>query len=895
MSQSAQVNALVSKLLINFGLFESLDPAQHRRVLKDRVLQTLADARSARTNQFEVVARLEGLEEKFRIFNNNELADALHVCLDELYARSNQWTPEILSLLLNLSDNPLEETKVNDLEKFKPPPHASALTWEDIIAEDPLDNHDGLWDNVDFAQDGSDEDSDSVVRVSSPSTTPEAEDEPDGPSNSPNDLVVVPDTDGLDEIVKAQFWSRAVIGADDLDGTEDVNRHSSIFLTEFQVIRETGFMLLGLPTSIYEQKPKGVLTLPSRYQLEHLPWETASRLLEEFALIGHELAGVREWKQKKEQSLLLQTFQDCVVRRLAVTESELAQIQARFLRPDGSTVSLLLFLEEIRDHTRSLRQLAPILEELGQAKQPQASFKILELLYDRVCMGFGIGDMISFQFVAEIFFTCLRTYLKPLRQWMEQGKLSPRYQDIFIQEVEAHVPLDSTWAERHELSLDEFGRLHAPRFLHLAAKRIFNTGKSVSFLKLLDHSWREDQAKAQNPIPMTLESVCGLGNASPLDSFSERFDKAMDEWIASSYNPCSALLRKRLKIQCGLYQILDALEHIYLFRNGHLNSMLAGAIFARIDQGGGDWSDSFLLTDLFRRYFAAVDCINTDCVTVRNVGSSHAANNKNGSVEILKTLKATYTLPWPIANIITKDSMSTYQRVLVFLLQIQRVKQMLERRFPGSLILALMKDTENSRAAVLRQQMLCFVNTIFAYLTNVVLSAASTEMRKQMANADDLDGMIAIHQAYIARLSEQCLISKDRTSVLQAITSVLDLVILFTDACVPNNAPPASGHSKKSMAAKRARSHRQPQEADLSSSDEDGSDVELERGPEHVALGAGTSVVRLRKMHATFNQLRGFILVGLRGTSKDGDNTGIDILANMLLMSDNKSGSEVVT
>ncbi|KAL8702281.1 MAG: hypothetical protein Q9201_004489 [Fulgogasparrea decipioides] len=895
MSQRAQVNALVSKLLTKFGLSESFDPAKHRGVLKDRVLQTLADAKFAKANQFEVVARLEGLEEKFRVFNNNELADALHVRLHELYARSNQWTPEVLSLLLNLSDRPLEETKINDLEQFEPPPHASALTWADIIADDPLENHDGLWDNVDFAQDSSDEDSDGAVRISSPSITPEAQGEPDGLSRNTINLLVSPDTDGLNEIVKAQFWNRAVIGADDLDGTGDVNGHSTITLTEAQVIRETGFMLLGLPTHIYEQQPNGTLTLSSGYRLKCLSPQMASRLLEEFGLLSHDLAGVREWKQKNEQSPLLQTFQDCVVRRLAVTESDLAHIQARFLRPDGSTVSLLSFLEEIQGQTRLLRQLAPILMELGQAKEAQAPFRVLELLYDRVCMNYSMGDMISFQFIAEDFFTCLRTYLKPLRHWMEQGELSQQHQDIFIQEVKAHVPLDSIWAERHRVLLDDSRQLYAPRFLHLTAKRIFNAGKSVYFLKLLGHSWPEDQAKAQDPISMSVESVCGLDKASILDSFSGRFDKATNDWIASSYNSCSALLREQLETQCGLRRILDALEYIYMFRNGHLSSMLASAIFARIDRGGDDWNDAFLLTDILRNYFAAIECINLDCLVVQTSGYSHATNNKKRSVEILNTLHVTYMLPWPIANIITKDTMSTYQRVLVFLLQIQRAKQMLECRFPRSLVLALMKDTENSRAVMLRQQMLCFVSTIFAYLTNVVLSAAISEMRQGMANADDLDGMIAVHQAYIARLNEQGLISKDRTSVLQAITSVLDLVVLFTDAYVPNKAPTASTHSKNSMAAKRPRSNRRPQEADLSSSDEDGSDVELEWGPEHIALGSGSSVVRLRKMHATFDQLRGFILVGLRAISKGGENIGIDILSKMLLMSDNKSGNEILT
>src|SRR5436190_20969782 len=93
----------------------------------------------ARTNQFEVQETLDGLEEKFRVFNQDELADALRERLNKLSAISTKWTPDVLSLLLQLSDRPATNSRIEDLELLKSPDIPPKLTWAEIFADDPLD------------------------------------------------------------------------------------------------------------------------------------------------------------------------------------------------------------------------------------------------------------------------------------------------------------------------------------------------------------------------------------------------------------------------------------------------------------------------------------------------------------------------------------------------------------------------------------------------------------------------------------------------------------------------------------------------------------------------------------------------------------------------------------
>ncbi|KAL8922474.1 MAG: hypothetical protein Q9208_005196 [Pyrenodesmia sp. 3 TL-2023] len=902
MSQRTRVSALTRELLTGFGISESQNHRGEFNRLQDRVLQTLLDPKSARTNQFDVAAQLEGLEEKFIILNNGELADALHDRVDELSSRSHRWTPEMLSLLLMLSDQPLHETQIEGLAELRPESQPALLTWSDIIADDPLDNEDGLWDNVDFARDGSDEEADSIIQLSDLS---------DASSTTSNDLyngvqaieglALPPDNDGLKDVIKAQFWNQAVQGASEIIDSRRVSMERSIDLTEAQLIREVGCFLHGLPTTIYEQHSDGALGLSTRYQLKHMPRSQASGLLQNLSSIGAALAHLRNWKSQEQHYPLSQTFQAIVAERLAVVGKTLIHVESQCLKSQGGyTASLLCFHDKVKSETQLIRQLGSILQELEHDRNlaidtstfSTCSFRVLELLYDRVCTCHSIGEVHSFGYFIEVFSACLQTYLKPLKHWMEHGELVRPGQDFFIKDGVLDGPLDDIWARRHLLLLDASGQLHAPKFLHLASERILNTGKSVHFLKLLGYAWSDCEAEAENTstTQFDLTRVCEGVGANPLTSFSESFDRALGEWITGSYHSSSLVLRQQLEIRCGLSRVLEALEYIYLSRDAALTSRIVSAISARIDRRQREWSDNLVLTELFRDVFATTSCIDTGSLVVRTSrGSVESANGRQWSTERLATLRVIYSLPWPVANIVSKKSMRTYQSVFILLLQLQRAKQALERRIPRLTMSMLMKDLVGCYAVKLRHHMLSFVNTVLSYILDVVLLAATATMRQKVAKSNDLDELIALHQSYIARLNEQCLLSSERKPVMQAIISALDLIILLAQACssYKGRTPIRDGVFPSGPTPKIERRPRgSVEEEEQSSSGRDGSDDESEvANPPHGKLGVSTgppSITKSKQIHDTFQQLQGFILVSLRGASKGGDNHGVQMLADML-------------
>lgn len=517
---------------------------------KAAALQIVSNSPRRRINQFEVTARLEGLVEKCRILNKDPMADALQTKLDELSLHSNKWKPELLSLLLNLSDQPIHNSRVEDLVLLEPDLGPAPLTWFDIIAEDPLDDDDGLWTNIDFRADGSDEDDDEDIGGEGSGLedhTPDSGIENDGIGTNVQALLLPVEDKDYREIVDAQFWKQPL--------KQERRELSKPFasMTELQALREVTFMLLGLPTFICTRNSDGVLTISQGIRVRHIPQQSLEGLLKSFADTGHKLVEIRHWVRKKAFVHLEQTFQTALSSRLRSFDSHLYAVQAKILDPARSTTpSLLDLLHDVCHWSRLLQQLHVTVKALSQDHR---RFHLLEHLYEQVCRNQSVGDTEGYEYMANIFFECFGSYLKPIRLWMETGQLNKHDQVMFIQKNEKNegeIPMNSLWQDQYSLIHDANGHLHAPKFLHLAAHTIFNTGKSVNFLKLLGYEQWQLGVQSYNEPTMSFESVCSPATQMALSPFSEVFDIAIDRWISSKYRLSSTLLREQIETQCGL-------------------------------------------------------------------------------------------------------------------------------------------------------------------------------------------------------------------------------------------------------------------------------------------------------------------------------------------------------
>ncbi|KAL2010689.1 hypothetical protein VTN00DRAFT_6496 [Thermoascus crustaceus] len=887
MAVAADISALTDELIAAIA-----GTTSRFKRLKSRAEATLKAKALGRTDQFAVAKQLEGLQEKLQVFNKDELANALRIRLHELDKQDNRWSPEILSLLIQLSDRPATLSRVDSIELTKPPEPPRPLTWSDLDASGAAYCDDNIWEEVDFAAESSDDDLSTVSSdVSIPRILPQSFKAPQDDFVVAEELFSTGDDEELIAAIKsAQFWDGDNRNAD--QGGKDYSH----FITELQVVRETIFMLQGLPTSLFWRLDYSI-EVDRRYGLRHSSSQALFTLLRSFSSIGAKIDALRRFAKTPQSVLYLQTFHRGVEECLCRFDVCLSQMQSEYLSQSQVTaVSLLRLFEDVRRESRLLLLLADLLAK-SEADLSNEPFKCLDYLYNLVCTSQAAGDDEDFRYLAKLFFSCFETYIRPMRLWMETGQLDTAQGTFFVSDTRKDNDLRTLWHDWYTLD-ETAGRLHAPRFLKPAAHKVFTTGKSMIFLRHLNIA--PESLDSLEKTSLTFEDICPGEPSSLLLPFSGLLETAFDRLIDANHTITSNLLREQLDQKCGLWISLEALEYIYLCRDMSIYSVIDNKIFELIDRGRGAWNDRFLLTELAQSVLGDLPCVDSSRLIVRSSrGPYRDVNNRSRSVKILRTLSIDYVLPWPVANIITKDAIQTYQRISTFLMQIRRAKYVLEKQRlrKGSGPDAEFEDDEDDALGYgIRHNLLWFINTLYNHLTELVIEITTVSMLKSLSAAKDVDDMITVHRSYMSSLEDQCLLSKSLAPIYQAIIGLLDLCVHFGDIQASRYAENQFDLTNRSFGASINRGYsqfsrsqlRRREEASASEEDDDDDDDDDDEGDFDGNNTAAISFLespyahRLRNLKEQFERLVAFVAAGLRGVGRVDGQQSWEILAEKL-------------
>ena len=168
MASSSTMNMWTEDLARSLLPFKASSGSSRRPI--EHFTRSIRHHSYTRTNQYDVEDQLTGLEEKFQVLNNDELSDALRDCRTELKDYQLRWLPDMLDLLLRLSDDPVQKTRMTEFETIDnrsttPPP----LKWTDVEGDDPINRKDRLWRQPSYSDFSSDE---GDVVLSSTATSP---------------------------------------------------------------------------------------------------------------------------------------------------------------------------------------------------------------------------------------------------------------------------------------------------------------------------------------------------------------------------------------------------------------------------------------------------------------------------------------------------------------------------------------------------------------------------------------------------------------------------------------------------------------------------------------------------------------------------------------------------
>ncbi|KAI4672129.1 uncharacterized protein J4E78_000629 [Alternaria triticimaculans] len=770
MAQNAKISGLTDELMQSILRH---DPAANKQAYKharEIASRNLRGHQYARTNQFDVTASFAGLDEKFRIKNRDDLADALQTRLQKLEAYTNKFKPEFLSLLLQLADRPLENTQVEALELLRPPSPPPPLTWAEILEDDPYSDED-IWKDIDYAVDSSGDEKTPKKRRKAPSTPPTNFDADD--TFDPEACVSSTEENLVTKLEDAQFWTSGADGSS-----------TGVNITELQAVRETLFMLGGLKTSLFRIE-KDSISPNKTYTVDNNQSTAMIHLLTQFADTGTRIEAIRRWTlqqraKKTSSSPLVQTFEAVVRKRLLDFDHSLSAMQQRYLIPDTPLpVSLLPFHGDVRALCHPILRLAPIIDDLSRSTATQDPsipinpFYHLEALYEQTTLAQMTLEDEIFTYTSKMFFECLQTYLKPIRRWMETGELGPDEENFFVISSDALSEAASLWHDRFVLRRNSEEHMQLPAFLQPAVKKIFNTGKSVIFLKELgiyDTGLHSSLAEPR----LDHETVCDTSNDVPLSPFPELFQTAFETWIRSKYSVASNVLCQHIFETDGLMRVLHTFETLYLGRNGAVFEDFATAIFERMDAGRRGWNDRYVLTELARGVFGTIlSGPDTEKLVVRSMKTKA----QGSSVKGLAAVSVDYAVPWSIQNIIQRSSIPIYQEICTFLMQIYRVKYQLQR--------ARIRASRKNRQPMfyrLLQRLNWFADVLRSYVTETAVFLTIRDMNSAMEKADDIDEMSQIHIKCMERLHQRALLSKEVKPIHKATIELLDLGVLLSQA-----------------------------------------------------------------------------------------------------------------
>jgi gamma-tubulin complex component 5 len=838
-------------------------PAPKLRKYKDVFSRKLRVHNYGRTNQFDVAARLDGLQERFLVSNNDELADAINTRLVKLKHHSDKWLPDLLDLLLRLSDNPTSKTRIEWLGNIGASPAVvPSLTWAEIEADEPIDRRDQIWRVAEYSDLSSDDD---------------AQVEPTAPTT--DNTVPVGERQEIFSLAKFEpvapgFASKAV---DCLSGDQFWKNVSdeSFELTELQVIREVLFMIQGFPTALF-WKVGHQFEIDQRYSLKNNSRETFMDVLYEFVQLATSLDLLRNFLKKAQPERSMQTLRSFLERTLQQIDSQLQSLEQDILgMKHEAAVTVLQLSARVGDITAVTGLSADLIAKMQS--QGVGTIECLELLFERVCQIQAGADEQGYLYLSRLFFKCFDTYFRPLRDWMNQGTLQENQTTIFITASNNTPDLSALWRNWYELA-DDCVANRCPKFLRSVKVQIFNIGKTAVFLQFLNAPSGPFEG---SPVAPLEESV--FSSANPLLPFAELFAAYVQDLVKSRLQIVTGILREHLGNNCGLWKTLDALDNIYFGRNGYINDLVDTKVFTSIDRCDKNWSDHFLLGDLIQTVFEPVKSVEVERLAVKSSPqSSRNLSHRRQSVKLLKDLQIQYVLHLFVSNVITIHSLASYQRVSTFLTQIRRARYMLEHRslfqVRGGRPDATLQ--ERSLNQLLHHNLLLFTNILYNHLTSLVIEEAGSRLRQNLSDAADIDAMVAAHTKYCKHLEDACLTSKNLKPIRDAIISVLDLCIRFSDLNTPQTqtksrrSSDTAARSFASATSHQRRRRRRNEEVDSASDDgevesEDGEGYSTFIVPEESSL-----VDQLRKVRTGFEKHRSFVVAGLNSIGRVGGEQG---------------------
>ncbi|EDV20409.1 uncharacterized protein TRIADDRAFT_61053 [Trichoplax adhaerens] len=609
--------------------------------------------------------------------------------------------------------------------------------------------------------------------------------------------------------------------------------HTKVVVTEYQVVRETLWMLRGVRKLFVYKFCDGYFDVNPDMEVSHLTPVSLINILRHFAKIANIRAKVSNFIE----SITMKRDKN-----LNLTYHAFAATLTEFLKKEGFLIkihTLNALFEEGLDISNK--------EDSG-VSQISPSNALVSLLL-------------------PIIHDTVRPYIKIIEKWITTGELNDPTEEFFIVRDRAVKVNDAKfWFTALSVRSDSnsgdssFSENWVPAFLQNIVNQMLLMGKSTELIYAIIHAGMlSSNRKSRFLKAIESESLYSLFSKTIKKELIVTSDRQKDEinssdnnavcvWNSLQTNDILRTVESNNLLELNFYETLNVrlpqrnlgnssanfgsafnweissdskllhepfeklfhrclVSHIssrYKVACRHLLDILRDdcKLFSHLEniriQKGNDWKDVSYLDTILNEAVQVIPSKQSFSLLTIKINHSEKPSL---AIETLSCLDLQYEVAWPLDIVIDSFAMDYYNKIFRFLLQIKWALWQLEDLSFGDLVrpnldesdieaeekssdyLTPSDDIEKSsllhQMHILRFKLIHFVNALHQYMMSKVLYSSGIEFQDRLEKASDLDEIIEIHKRYIKTLHDRCLLTDRVRIVRETIAKILNIAIMF--------------------------------------------------------------------------------------------------------------------
>ncbi|XP_076640247.1 gamma-tubulin complex component 5 isoform X1 [Colletes latitarsis] len=258
--------------------------------------------------------------------------------------------------------------------------------------------------------------------------------------------------------------------------------------------------------------------------------------------------------------------------------------------------------------------------------------------------------------------------------------------------------------------------------------------------------------------------------------FRKILESILADILVSRYNNASKLVKHIMSEEYKLELHLTLMRSVYMMEAGHIMSKFYQKLFTEIESNQM-WSNSYFLSCMLEEILSQwwPDLSSRWSVTV-------SSTNTNQVLVAVDNITLHYAIGWPMNIIFNEETFIKYNEIFRFQLRLKWALWTLNNlRFSdleGSKLMCKRNKLEQfhiRRIESLRFSLLHAICSIHTYLSGQVLQNLSLVLEKSLMQADSLDAIISVHNEYLRKVHEHCLLTTEYDDLMATVNNLIEM------------------------------------------------------------------------------------------------------------------------